>query len=241
MSRCKNCRIDVESAGTKPKMFCSDACRMKWKRTNPPASKRTNDQTNIANEHLTGQKGDKVNKSPQIQAQTGPVTSQKPRLERNTPAYKKLDEPAETRTYYVKTEGKVYNRQAVTFKGDQYESRPEPLSPTDQPHEGGRGKYTRADGSTYQIDATGHSHDIPTIPTTQPASLEDYLADQENQTGYYAIRTNADSLNWSTPMSAMELQQAGYKANRVSIVGDWDYKEAEEGQGSQESSPDGSG
>ena len=175
------------------------------------------------------------------QAQTGQENSQKPRLGSNITAYKNLAEPAETRTYYVKTDGKVYNRQAVTFKGDQYESRPEPVNPDDQPSEGGRGKYTRADGSQYQIDATGHSHDIPAKLTTQPASLEDYQQDQENQTGYYATRTNADSLNWSTPMSAMELQQAGYKANRVSIPGDWDYKEAEEGQGSQESSPDGSG
>ena len=120
----------------------------------------------------------------------------------------------------------MYNRQAVTFKGDQYESRPEPDNPTDdQPHPGGRGKFSRSDGGQYQIDATGHSHNIPDKIAAKPVSLADYLADQENQTGYYAERTGAEKLNWCEPMSRMELDQAGLKANRQSIPGDWDYTE----------------
>ncbi len=31
--QCKQCDTDVESMGTKPKLFCSDACRKRYKRT----------------------------------------------------------------------------------------------------------------------------------------------------------------------------------------------------------------
>ena len=38
-----------------------------------------------------------------------------------------------------------------------------------------------------------------------------------------ARRTNPDSLNWGKWMTMTELKQAGLKANRVSIPGDWGY------------------
>ena len=56
----------------------------------------------------------------------------------------------------------VYGRQAV--KCSKYDTRPMPLDSTDQPHSGGRGKYTRQDGTTYQFDSSGNAHD------DQPAS-----------------------------------------------------------------------
>ena len=43
MAKCVNCGKPVESTGTKPKLYCSDACRMKYKRTL---------QTNTANEQV---------------------------------------------------------------------------------------------------------------------------------------------------------------------------------------------
>lgn len=47
MSDCKNCGKDVVSKGTKPAQYCSDACRMQYK--------RTEQETNIANEQtVTG-------------------------------------------------------------------------------------------------------------------------------------------------------------------------------------------
>ena len=38
-----------------------------------------------------------------------------------------------------------------------------------------------------------------------------------------ARRTDPDSLNWGEWMTADQLHEAGLKANRVSIPGDWDY------------------
>lgn len=54
----------------------------------------------------------------------------------------------------------VYGRQAVRFQGDQYDTRPMPLNPDDKPHSGGRGKYTRKDGSVYQFDCMGTAFDV---------------------------------------------------------------------------------
>ena len=36
-------------------------------------------------------------------------------------------------------------------------------------------------------------------------------------------RTNPDLLNWGDPMTSAELHDAGLRANRVPIPGDWDY------------------
>lgn len=54
----------------------------------------------------------------------------------------------------------VYGRQAVRYIPDQWATRPEPLDLTDIPHSGGRGKYTRQDGSEYQFDSKGSSFDL---------------------------------------------------------------------------------
>lgn len=55
---------------------------------------------------------------------------------------------------------KVYNRQAVRYNlGEPWDTRPQPDDPLDIPTAGGRGLYARLDGSTYQIDATGTTHD----------------------------------------------------------------------------------
>ena len=40
----------------------------------------------------------------------------------------------------------------------------------------------------------------------------------------YTLRTNAELLNWGPWMNSDELKQAGLKANRVPIPGDFDYK-----------------
>ncbi|MCK4500743.1 hypothetical protein KAU11_09595 [Candidatus Babeliales bacterium] len=58
------------------------------------------------------------------------------------------------------------------------------------------------------------------IKVINPASLADYQ-DPDGRT--YADRTAADKLNWSTPMSMMELKQNGLTGNRQPIPGDWDY------------------
>jgi hypothetical protein len=119
----------------------------------------------------------------------------------------------------VSVPGKVYGRQAV--KCNKYDTRPEPLDPTDRPHPGGRGKYRRQDGTIYQFDSTGNVREEQPaiIDTTQTASLDHYQSNPDQ----YAKRTNAATLNWGEPMSSPELAKAKLTANRVAIPGDWDY------------------
>ena len=52
----------------------------------------------------------------------------------------------------------VYNRPAI--RCSQYGSRPMPTSKDDKPHPGGRGKFTRADGSEYQFGTNGNSFEL---------------------------------------------------------------------------------
>ena len=115
----------------------------------------------------------------------------------------------------------VYGRPAV--KCSKYGTRPQPISPDDQPHKGGRGKYTRQDGTVYQFDSSGNVSDVvngKTISSAPAASYDDYLAADGRK---YVARTNPDLLNWGDRMDFNELNQAGLKANRVAIPGDWDY------------------
>jgi len=57
----------------------------------------------------------------------------------------------------------------------------------------------------------------------RPASLEDY---KKNVPSKYARRFEPEKLNWSeNEMSEEELEQAGFRANRKPIPGDWDYKD----------------
>ena len=42
----------------------------------------------------------------------------------------------------------------------------------------------------------------------------------------YARRDNPEKLNWGQPLTFHELQASPFTANRVSIPGDWDFKEA---------------
>ncbi len=51
------------------------------------------------------------------------------------------------------------------------------------------------------------------------ATLEHYRANSD----LYIERTDPDKLNWGKYMTYHQLQEAGLKANRVSIPGDWDF------------------
>ena len=51
------------------------------------------------------------------------------------------------------------------------------------------------------------------------ASLKHYQSYPEK----YIPRREPDRLNWGPWMNSQQLKQAGLKANRVSIPGDWDY------------------
>jgi len=53
-----------------------------------------------------------------------------------------------------------------------------------------------------------------------PASLEDY---EDVDGRAYAFRAGAGMLNWGKWMTSSELADSHYVANRVPILGDWDY------------------
>ncbi len=55
-----------------------------------------------------------------------------------------------------------------------------------------------------------------------PASFKDY---EKNVGGRYVRRFEPEKLNWGEPMSDHNLLQAGFRANREPIDGDWDYQE----------------
>lgn len=123
-----------------------------------------------------------------------------------------------TAKQYTANEDMVYGRQSVSYLQDGYETRPEPLNLDDIPHKGGRGKYTRQDGTVYQFDSSGKAFEV-VEGNTQPVTLEHYQANPDQ----YAQRTNPLNLNWGKRMTLNELNQAGFKGNRVAIPGDHDY------------------
>ncbi len=57
---------------------------------------------------------------------------------------------------------------------------------------------------------------------TKPASFKDY---EKNVGGRYVRRFKPEELNWGEPMSDGELLQAGFRANREPLKGDWDYQD----------------
>ncbi len=57
----------------------------------------------------------------------------------------------------------------------------------------------------------------------RPASLEDY---KKNVPSKYARRFEPEKLNWSkNAMDEEQLKQAGFRANREPIPGDWDFED----------------
>ena len=65
--------------------------------------------------------------------------------------------------YILVPEDKVYHRQAVKYIVDGFDTRPIPDNVEDKPVKGNRGRYKREDGSQYQIDDAGISHQLELI------------------------------------------------------------------------------
>lgn len=67
---------------------------------------------------------------------------------------------------------------------------------------------------------------IEVVSKTRPATLEDY---KKNVPSKYARRFEPEKLNWTkNKMNEAELKQAGFRANREPIPGDWDYEVVED-------------
>ena len=87
------------------------------------------------------------------------------------------------------------------------------------------GKCRKEDGSEpYVKSAEEKAMVVEAVSKTKPASLEDY---KRNVPSKYARRFEPEKLNWSkNKMDEHELKQAGFRANREPIPGDWDYQTA---------------
>ena len=86
------------------------------------------------------------------------------------------------------------------------------------------GKCRKEDGSEpYVKTAKEQSMVVEVTRKANPASLEDY---KKNVPSKYARRFEPEKLNWSkNEMNEEELKQAGFRANRKPIPGDWDYED----------------
>ena len=90
------------------------------------------------------------------------------------------------------------------------------------------GKCRRLDGSEpYIKTAEEQAMVVKEAKLTAPASFKDY---EKNVGGRYVRRNDPGKLNWGEPMSANDLLQAGFRANREPIAGDWDYQAVAEQQ-----------
>lgn len=85
------------------------------------------------------------------------------------------------------------------------------------------GKCRKLDGSKpYIKSAEEHAMVVKEAKLIAPATFKDY---EKNVGGRYVRRFEPEKLNWEVPMSAHDLLQAGFRANREPIKGDWDYQE----------------
>ncbi len=88
------------------------------------------------------------------------------------------------------------------------------------------GLCRKKDGSPpYVKTAEEQAMVVEVTKKIRPASLEDY---KKNVPSKYARRFEPEKLNWSkNVMNEEELKQAGFRANREPIPGDWDYEQVE--------------
>jgi hypothetical protein len=86
------------------------------------------------------------------------------------------------------------------------------------------GKCRKEDGAEpYVKSAEEQAMVVEVTKKARPASLEDY---KKNVPSKYARRFEPEKLNWSkNVMNEDELIQAGFRANREPIPGDWDYED----------------
>lgn len=88
------------------------------------------------------------------------------------------------------------------------------------------GKCRKEDGSEpYIKTAEEKAAVVVAVKKQRVASLEDY---KKNVPSRYTRRFEPEKLNWSdNEMNEDELKQAGFRANRRPIPGDWDYQETD--------------
>lgn len=89
-------------------------------------------------------------------------------------------------------------------------------------------RYHRASGTDVPVEVgqkqVGQADCVPVVEggRMMQVGLDHYRTCPDQ----YAKRVHPELLNWGLWMNRTELEQAGLKANRVSIPGDWDYEGA---------------
>ena len=85
------------------------------------------------------------------------------------------------------------------------------------------GKCRKEDGAEPYVKSAEEQAAVVVVTRKRnPASYEEY---KKNVGGKYARRFQPEKLNWSkNKMNEGELEQAGFRANREPIPGDWDYE-----------------
>lgn len=88
------------------------------------------------------------------------------------------------------------------------------------------GKCRKEDGAEPYVKSEAEKAAvIVEVKKKKTASLDGY---KKGVPANYARRFEPEKLNWSAnKMSEAELKQAGFRANREPIPGDWDYEEVE--------------
>jgi len=86
------------------------------------------------------------------------------------------------------------------------------------------GLCRKKDGSPpYVKTAEEQAMVVEVVKKKKPASFEEY---KKNVPSKYARRFQPEKLNWSAnKMNEEQLKQAGFRANREPIPGDWDYED----------------
>lgn len=86
-------------------------------------------------------------------------------------------------------------------------------------------RYQRASGTSVPVEVgqgqVGHDRIVPVAEGC--AMVQVGLDHYRTCPDQYIPRREPDKLNWGPWMNSQQLEQAGLKANRVSIPGDWDY------------------
>jgi len=207
MMKCKNCEKDFKSK-RKTQLYCSRNCQLAGMRKG--VRKDNSAQEGAAQETVAQEKVGVPNpiKAGYVLANSKVI-------------------PTGALSYEIVEGEKVYGRQAVKYsQKEAWDTRPEPDSPTDLPKPLNRGKYIRQDGSEYQIDATGTTHNVSTkVSTVRPEeSIANYGKDDcqcrhcrnNRKNGSKKVINHGPYKKWQ--------YLAPNELNRVSLPGDPDYE-----------------
>jgi len=69
---------------------------------------------------------------------------------------------------------------------------------------------------------------LPVVESEEKPKRRATFEDYRKRPKFYRRRYQPERLNWGEPLTEKQLKQAGFRANREPIPGDWDYEEIKE-------------